>query len=441
MARLNSSGSAVTGIAGGTIGIDGSRPAALASYVGGYWGWYDSTHIYGPASVSGGHWQVYKYQVGGTAALVAATVSPNAFAAGGTVWGAFTAASPPVVDTSLAVPHTAIAGAGLLDVSPDGEVCTVTAYASGMGITVYNSASATLLSRPSVQLVSPYGRCRDHYLSYQDKSGWHLVNVLTGATPDWFPRTDGVLIVIPVLVGGVLWVVEAGATLTARPANKATGYVIETAPIFYSPDAVATSSSVLRMAYGRTAGEPPADLLETDLTIATGANTRGTVSGGTIVRTPGPVLTPTQFPVGPAEGDSLTSSAYLPLPSNVIDAGGKMTLPWASYLRQLNSNVSTVSTAIDQLPPPTPAAALLSFGTVAVTGQPVVAAIVPTDQLTLTSTDHSVTMTTNPGTRTVDLAASGGSGGAGDWIPLVTGAEPPVLVSDGAGVLILVAYP
>jgi hypothetical protein len=30
-------------------------------------------------------------------------------------------------------------------------------------------------------------------------------------------------------------------------------------------------------------------------------------------------------------------------------------------------------------------------------------------------------------------------GGSGSWIPLVTGAEPPVLVSDGAGVLILVA--
>jgi hypothetical protein len=33
-----------------------------------------------------------------------------------------------------------------------------------------------------------------------------------------------------------------------------------------------------------------------------------------------------------------------------------------------------------------------------------------------------------------------GSGG-GSWIPLVDGAEPPSLVSDGAGHLILVAYP
>jgi hypothetical protein len=33
-----------------------------------------------------------------------------------------------------------------------------------------------------------------------------------------------------------------------------------------------------------------------------------------------------------------------------------------------------------------------------------------------------------------------GSGG-GSWIPLVDGAEPPSLISDGAGHLILVAYP
>lgn len=29
----------------------------------------------------------------------------------------------------------------------------------------------------------------------------------------------------------------------------------------------------------------------------------------------------------------------------------------------------------------------------------------------------------------------------GSWIPLVDGSEPPVFITDGAGVLILVAYP
>lgn len=31
--------------------------------------------------------------------------------------------------------------------------------------------------------------------------------------------------------------------------------------------------------------------------------------------------------------------------------------------------------------------------------------------------------------------------GAGSWVPMVTGAEPPVFVTDGAGNLIFVAYP
>lgn len=38
-------------------------------------------------------------------------------------------------------------------------------------------------------------------------------------------------------------------------------------------------------------------------------------------------------------------------------------------------------------------------------------------------------------------AAANGTGGSGSWIPLVDGSEPPVFITDGAGVLILVAGP
>lgn len=37
-------------------------------------------------------------------------------------------------------------------------------------------------------------------------------------------------------------------------------------------------------------------------------------------------------------------------------------------------------------------------------------------------------------------AAANGTGGSGGWAPAVTGAEPPVLLSNGAGALIMVAY-
>jgi len=42
-------------------------------------------------------------------------------------------------------------------------------------------------------------------------------------------------------------------------------------------------------------------------------------------------------------------------------------------------------------------------------------------------------------TAVTEVLISGGGGGS--WIPAVTGSEPPVLVSDGAGNLILVAGP
>lgn len=38
-------------------------------------------------------------------------------------------------------------------------------------------------------------------------------------------------------------------------------------------------------------------------------------------------------------------------------------------------------------------------------------------------------------------AANGSGGGGSSWIPLVSGAEPPVFITDGAGHLILTAYP
>lgn len=43
-------------------------------------------------------------------------------------------------------------------------------------------------------------------------------------------------------------------------------------------------------------------------------------------------------------------------------------------------------------------------------------------------------------TSATNVAIAGGGGGS-SWIPLVNGAEPPVFITDGAGVLILVAYP
>lgn len=41
----------------------------------------------------------------------------------------------------------------------------------------------------------------------------------------------------------------------------------------------------------------------------------------------------------------------------------------------------------------------------------------------------------------ITAAANGSGGGGSSWIPLVSGSEPPVFITDGAGHLILTAYP
>ena len=57
------------------------------------------------------------------------------------------------------------------------------------------------------------------------------------------------------------------------------------------------------------------------------------------------------------------------------------------------------------------------------------------DVATLTA-GANITITNAPGS--ITIAATGGGGPS--WIPVVTGAEPPVFVTDGAGTLILVGY-
>jgi hypothetical protein len=44
------------------------------------------------------------------------------------------------------------------------------------------------------------------------------------------------------------------------------------------------------------------------------------------------------------------------------------------------------------------------------------------------------------GSGVADVSITGGGGGGGSWLPLVDGAEPPVFITDGAGVLIAVAF-
>lgn len=139
---------------------------------------------------------------------------------------------------------------------------------------------------------------------------------------------------------------------------------------------------------------------------------------------------------------------YPPISHAVTDKSGLITIPWQRWAQNMaNGVVAPVDLAgnvVGVLPPSngganqTPGAGDKSFGVIASPTQTDVLATQPTDTLNLTSDDGTVAFTLTPATNTVDFSVV--TAGR-QWIPLVDGAEPPALVSDGAGNLVLVAYP
>jgi hypothetical protein len=402
MPRLNTPGSAVCGIAGGQISVDGSIPSELSGAVGGYWGWLGTTVIAGPASLSGGTWKIHQDNLSTHTVTDLDSHAANFFAAGNGIWALWLAGTGVVSN----IPGLATQpNAGLGWVSRSGQTVLIDSRATSAGLSVYSAAGALLRALPAVSLVNQTVRLESDILSYQDANGWHLLNVVTGLTPAWYPRTDAVLIVVPVLLGTTLCVIEAGnAPLTCRVAFSAQGYTVDTHPTFFNPDGIAIVSGVVRLAYGANAAESPDSLLETDLTMATGATVQGTVVAGSIVRVAGPTLTAGPLQVGPQEGSNLSNTLYLPLPSPVVDpqAGNRMTQPWAACMRTVGQMITNVSTTVQNLPvPPAPGP---SFGLVATPApNPTVAAFTPTDTLTLTSADTTIGYAATPPTKTLDL--------------------------------------
>lgn len=390
--HLNAAGSAAYGFS--TVAVDGSIPSALSAVIGGVPNgcyWYDATHVFYQNFTNSAAPVCQIYNVS-THAI--STVLPGGAPSGA---GSSVAAkwSPSTGVTTTVGGLGPFASAGLEDVSPAGEIAVVTTRATGSGLVVYSQTGTTLLSLPSVVLAGGVTAVRNSIIAYQDTKGWHLQNVVTGAKPLWFPRIDGVSNVVPVLVGGVLYVVEASnSQLTIRPANTSKGFVLESTPIFFNPDAVDMSGGVCRVGYCANQGESVTSLIETDVTVATGANTRGIVSGGTIVRTPGTKFSSVKFTVGPQEGSDLTVSGYPPFTTPLVDPKtGLMTKDWILYFQTNNQSISTVSAFAGGLP--TPSAPSASFSTIAPTGQTPLTALGPDSILALTSPDSSVAFATD----------------------------------------------
>lgn len=267
---------------------------------------------------------------------------------------------------------------------------------------------------------------RQNIVAYQIASGWQLVDVTTGRVlPQWQSRLH-VILTIPFTMGATVGVLEySNGQLTIRKANQLTGLIIPTVGTEFNVDIQGVDSTHVRVAWSLTSGEARTDLVILDIDTATGTTQRGTVVGTSVVFAAGPTLEGATF-------DGVNAGAgVLPLQgTKVLNSAGEMTKPWRDALQKLSGSIQSAQTDINNLPVTAPPD---SFGTVNN-----VSASQPNDTVTLTSVDGSVTITSDQGLKTVDLSVvTAGS----QWIPLVTGAEPPVLVGDGSGHLVLVAYP
>lgn len=397
--HLNAAGSAAYGFA--TVSVDGAVPAGVpVANVGNPTGpcWLDDTHLV--YQDWNGAPFLQEFAIGGSTSTLDSQGS-NLITAGNGKWAAVLGGNVRSNISGI----TSLPGAGQPSMSETGQLAVMAKLALGTGVTVYSATGATLFSDPTAMLASPYLTCRHGYVSWQDASGWHLVLLATGETPRWYPRTDGVLVVVPVLIGTVLWVVELNnAQLTLRQADQQVGYAIRVQPDnFFNPDAIQQSTGVCRVGMCANSGESTDSLVLIDVTVATGANRVGTVSGGGIV-----FVTGTTFPLaqhdmtfGPLEGNNLSSNLYPPIQNDVDLQGGKMTMPWQGWVRTLGQTVQNISTAIDHIPVPAPPSP--AFGILAPAGAAAVPATQPNDTESLTSPDGSIGFGSDPSTKTVQF--------------------------------------
>lgn len=428
MPRLSTTGSAISGLGNGPISINGAVPAALAAYTGGSWSWMTTNLAVGSASTGGGTVGFYQYNVSGLSVSLLDATGGNFSAAGNSVYGIFLAGA--YNGEAAGVRSNVFAdlpNASLTDVSSQGITALITNRATGAGVTVYSAAGAVLYTSTNT-LTNANMRVRDGHLAFQDAYGWHLITVADGrAVAEFSPRAD-IGLMVPFLVGTAMWLLEYEIPtnqFSLRPVNGGTGWLLPVSDEMFGIDVIGLSGAAL-LAWSTGQGEAADELETLSVNLTAGTTTLSTVSGGVLVPGTGPALEASTFPGTGAAGDRLPVQSQ-----KVLNSTGEMSKPWRDALQRISSGVQSAQTDINNIPTPTMEPD--SFGTVND-----VSASQPNDTVTITSVDGSVTITSDQGLKTVDLSVvTAGS----QWIPLVDGSEPPNLVSDGAGALVLVSYP
>ena len=314
--RFNSLGSALYGTS--HPNIDGVQVAALAAGTGGGWGWFNDTTIVGGMTF-GGNFGMWKLALPATLTQLD-NQGVNESRAGGGNWAALLVlGTGPFVRTSVAG-FGPLSGAGLGDIAPDGKFAIVQDRQGDFGIVTY-SAAGTLLHNNAVG-VAPGSeiRARDGVFVYRsgDGLGSHLRDLTTGALQAYAPRTETVFQLVPVLVGGVMYVVEwTGATLatiTVRKATSSTGFVVASNVPVFGMDALNLTGTTIRIGWCSNAGESANSLMLADLDVKASTFSTGTTSGGgaPVFTSQPPLSGASSFPTGPVEGGGTLRKNQVP---------------------------------------------------------------------------------------------------------------------------------
>jgi hypothetical protein len=276
-------------------------------------------------------------------------------------------------------------------------------------------------------------------LSYQDGNGkWHLVDVSTGVTPSWYPRTDGINFQCPVTFGTTLYLIERNTTasgnqLTLRKADTPKGWVISSG-LTFDPDVVA-QTGFIRAGSCTDIGCTTTSLETFDCTLLTTGELSvvvGSVSGGGMVYAAPVTVTPQMFTVGALEGGALAPAVWMPVAHPVTETknGREMaTRPWISYWDAQDKTVQQIGAVVQNTPTPSPSSAG-GFTSIAVSGQPSLVASSSASVLTFASADHTIDVTLDPASNVADFSQLL----AGYW-SIITNGDPvtPEVVFDSNG--------
>lgn len=444
--KLNTLGHAAMGAT--EMSVDGVVPAGLVGVLGGNPQWLDDDTLIFQYLVSTGPdvFGLGTLDWPGGSVVNVDSIGQNDLCAGNGNYAAYLAGGPNVgVRTNMGIGPFPAAALG--DMDEDGSYVMVTAQATGRGLQAFDDAgvpkwsNATLLTNANV-------KARNNAFAYKDGTGWHLVNLLTGATLPLLLRDDDVTTMIPVLVGSTLYVVEfTNATgYSIRGAAASSGYVLPlTTENMFSGDAVWMSGTTVRIAGSVNAGELPTELRVFDLNVANGALSYGVTTSGALVFTTQPSLSRTAFTTTEAGSSSDPKIMLRGLYQQaVVDKiNGRMTQPWYRYEQALadaaTAPINLNSGQVTGVLPISSGGTGNTSGSVAL-GQTFVT--VDNEAATLTNSRQllpgtGVTFDTSvPNALTVNASAVA----TADYVVAGDGVQPPSPIDNGVGEFVYTVY-